>query len=179
MSFKKHFLIALWERSNNVKRMFHFRTFCFNIFSPALHVRIGLYTNSLLTNTHSNSQDPLPSCSAWLHISPLRRFLNTSCTPIRKKKLKKKKFCTIYPVRLSITVALAAPSWAQRQRSVASHLSKRPRRLRMAVSGEDGLSSGRRGWTKALCKLAANLWRNTGAPGSQVPLLLFSSVDYD
>ncbi|CAM4396181.1 unnamed protein product [Leuciscus chuanchicus] len=61
----------------------------------------------------------------------------------RKKKQKKKKFCTIYPVRLSITVALAAPSWAQRQRYAASHLSKRPRRLRMAVSGEDGLSSGR------------------------------------
>lgn len=96
MSFKKHFLIALWERSNNVKRMFHFRTFCFNIFSPALHVRIGLYTNSLLTNTHSNSQDPLPSCSAWLHISPLRRFLNTSCTAIREKRSRRRRSSALF-----------------------------------------------------------------------------------
>ncbi|TRY89994.1 hypothetical protein DNTS_001709 [Danionella cerebrum] len=62
---------------------------------------------------------------------------------MKEKKQKKKKFCTIYPVRLSITVALAAPSRAQRQRSAGSHLSKRPRGPRMAVSGEDGLSSGR------------------------------------
>lgn len=104
-----------------------------------------LFPSQTLTHElkHTKSPSLLLRLASYFSITQVFKHLLYSYQ--RKKKPKKKKFCTIYPVRLSITVALAAPSWAQRQRYAASHLSKRPRRLRMVVSGEDGLSSGRRG----------------------------------
>lgn len=58
-----------------------------------------LHTNSLPQKhklTNSNTQNLLPSCSAWLHISPLRRFLNTSCTPIREKRSRRRRSSALF-----------------------------------------------------------------------------------
>lgn len=42
------------------------------------------------------TQHLLSSCSAWLHISPLRSFLNTSCTAIREKRSRRRRSSALF-----------------------------------------------------------------------------------